>query len=225
MKKFLVLIALVCLFMCTVEVDAACAYGANVGDEFVCLVAEATQGNSKGTAYPENGTLVLKNYNGGSISYSSGLGNPVAPVTIKLVGDNYIDTESSFGLRVPLTGVEFVGNGTLTIRSRLAIATIDIDRPNQNVQLNNNVNTIKILAGDKVRETKEVSNNKTEENKIEKENVNTDDKTENENVSTDDKTANEGFDWSLILVLVCCGVSVVCLLMVGTMLLTRKKDK
>ena len=93
MKKFLVLIALVCLFMCTVEVDAACAYGANVGDEFVCLVAEATQGNSKGTAYPENGTLVLKNYNGGSISYSSGLGNPVAPVTIKLVGDNYIDSK------------------------------------------------------------------------------------------------------------------------------------
>ena len=76
MKKIKILfvsLLLLFVFVGTVNVNAACGSGAQVGGEYVCLVSGATQGNANGTAYPENGVLVLKNYNGGKITYTSGI--------------------------------------------------------------------------------------------------------------------------------------------------------
>ena len=62
--KLFVLLFLFCVCVGTLNVNAACASGVKVGEEFVCLASGSTQGNANGTAYPENGELVLKNYNG-----------------------------------------------------------------------------------------------------------------------------------------------------------------
>lgn len=63
MKKIkLLFVSLIVLFVFigTMQVNASCAIGAQVGEENVFLVRGATQGNANGTAYPENGVLVLK---------------------------------------------------------------------------------------------------------------------------------------------------------------------
>lgn len=210
MKKFkLLFVSLILLFVFvgTVNVNAACGSGAQVGGEFVCLVSGATQGNADGTAYPENGVLVLKNYNGGNITYSSGIGEPYGPTTIKLIGDNYITANDSYGLGVFTNGVNFIGDGTLTITSKLSIIGFNDNTPNKTPVLADTVNTIKIVAGEEKEEIKEVVEDTT---------------TEEEN-NTDVK--NEEVNWMLILVVVSCSVSVICLLVVMTTLLRLKKDK
>lgn len=210
MKKFkLLFVSLILLFVFvgTVNVNAACGSGAQVGGEFVCLVSGATQGNADGTAYPENGVLVLKNYNGGNITYSSGIGEPYGPTTIKLIGDNYITANDSYGLGVFTNGVNFIGDGTLTITSKLSIIGFNDNTPNKTPVLADTVNTIKIVAGEEKEEIKEVVEDTT---------------TEEEN-NTDVK--NEEVHWMLILVVVSCSVSVICLLVVMTTLLRLKKDK
>lgn len=208
-KLLFVSLVLLFVFVGTVNVNAACGSGAQVGGEYVCLVSGATQGNAAGTAYPENGVLVLKNYNGGKITYTSGIGEPYGPTTIKLIGDNYITANDSYGLGVFKNGVNFIGDGTLTITSKLAIIGLNIDKPNQTPVLADTVNTIKIVAGDKKVDTNEVV-----EDTI----------TEEEN-DTKVEAEKEEFDWMLILVVVSCSVSVICLLVVMTTLLGLKKDK
>lgn len=211
MKKIKILfvsLLLLFVFVGTVNVNAACGSGAQVGGEYVCLVSGATQGNANGTAYPENGVLVLKNYNGGKITYTSGIGEPSGPTTIKLIGDNYITANDSYGLGVFTKGVNFIGDGTLTITSKLAIIGFNDNTPNKTPVLADTVNTIKIVAGDKKEEeTNEVVEDTTTEEE------------------TDTNVEKEEVDWMLVLVVVSCSVSVICLLVVMTTLLGLKKDK
>lgn len=212
MKK--IIFGLICLLVCflALDVNAACGAGVSADGEFICLVTGATQANSKGTLYPENGTtLVMNNYNGGNISFSSGLGNPFKPLKIKLIGDNYIKAEDSFGLKVSLTGVEFVGDGTLTITSKAPIVAVDCvgDQSNASVYLSDNVSTVKIASGNSVTES-------------------SDDEVVNE--EQDDETVAEveeenSFDWTLLLVAGSCLVSVVCLIIVVVVLLNNRKGK
>lgn len=206
-KLLFVSLMLLFVFVGTINVNAACGSGAQVGGEFVCLVSGATQGNADGTAYPENDVLVLKNYNGGNITYSSGIGEPSGPTTIKLIGDNYITANDSYGLGVFTKGVNFIGDGTLTITSKLSIIGFNNNTPNKTPVLADTVNTIKIVAGDKKEETNEVVEDTTTEEE------------------TDTNVEKEEVDWMLILVVVSCSVSVICLLVVMTTLLRLKKDK
>ena len=209
-KLLFVSLILLFVFVGTINVDAACGSGAQVGGEFVCLVTGSTQGNSNGTAYPENGVLVLKNYNGGNISYSNGLGGPFVPTTIKLIGDNYITANDSYGLGVYSTGVNFIGDGTLTITSKLAIIGFDSNSQNRNPVLADTVNTIKITAGNAKEEiTEEVIEDTT------------DDDTNVEVVTDEDK-----HDWELVLIMFfCSGLIIAALLFIILILLVKNNKK
>lgn len=209
-KLLFVSLILLFVFVGTINVDAACGSGAQVGGEFVCLVTGSTQGNSNGTAYPENGVLVLKNYNGGNITYSNGLGGPFVPTTIKLIGDNYITANDSYGLGVYSTGVNFIGDGTLTITSKLAIIGFDSNSQNRNPVLADTVNTIKITAGNaKEENTKEVIEDTT------------DDDTNVEVVTDEDK-----HDWELVLIMFfCSGLIIAALLFIILILLVKNNKK
>lgn len=209
-KLLFVSLILLFVFVGTINVDAACGSGAQVGGEFVCLVTGSTQGNSNGTAYPENGVLVLKNYNGGNITYSNGLGGPFVPTTIKLIGDNYITANDSYGLGVYSTGVNFIGDGTLTISSKLAIIGFDSNSQNRNPVLADTVNTIKITAGNaKEENTKEVIEDTT------------DDDTNVEVVTDEDK-----HDWELVLIMFfCSGLIIAALLFIILILLVKNNKK
>lgn len=209
-KLLFVSLILLFVFVGTINVDAACGSGAQVGGEFVCLVTGSTQGNSNGTAYPENGVLVLKNYNGGNITYSNGLGGPFVPTTIKLIGDNYITANDSYGLGVYSTGVNFIGDGTLTITSKLAIIGFDSNSQNRNPVLADTVNTIKITAG-----------NAKEENTEEVIEDTTDDDTNVEVVTDEDK-----HDWELVLIMFfCSGLIIAALLLIIGILLVKNNKK
>lgn len=209
-KLLFVSLILLFVFVGTINVDAACGSGAQVGGEFVCLVTGSTQGNSNGTAYPENGVLVLKNYNGGNITYSNGLGGPFVPTTIKLIGDNYITANDSYGLGVYSTGVNFIGNGTLTITSKLAIIGFDSNSQNRNPVLADTVNTLKITAG-----------NAKEENTEEVIEDTTDDDTNVEVVTDEDK-----HDWELVLIMFfCSGLIIAALLLIIGILVVKNNKK
>lgn len=203
MKKILILLVVFSTILLGVEVNAACAFGANVGGESVCLTAGATAGNSNGTAYPEGSTLVLENYNGGNIQYTSGLGNTASPVKIKLIGDNYITAEESFGISTSITGVTFIGDGTLTIKSKLPLATVNFDSQNRNVTLSDTVTTVKILAGNSVVEKEET--------------------TEVEDTTTIEEKNTVEKDKTLPLVIICCAVSVICVVITLITSVVKKK--
>ena len=195
--KLFVFAFLLCVCVGILNVNAACGSGVTVGNEFICLVGDDTQSVANGTAYSENRILVLENYNGGRITYTNGLGG-YGPVTIKLIGDNYITANDSYGLAVLPKGVNFIGDGTLTITSKLPIVTFDPDKQDRTAPLADNVNTIKIVAGN--GSTKETTNDATIEN--------------NENANTKNVEVKEELDLTLILVIVCCCVSVTSLLFV-----------
>ena len=155
-------------------------------------------------------TLILKNYNGGNITYSNGLGGPFVPTTIKLIGDNYITANDSYGLGVYSTGVNFIGDGTLTISSKLAIIGFDSNSQNRNPVLADTVNTIKITAG-----------NAKEENTEEVIEDTTDDDTNVEVVTDEDK-----HDWELVLVMFfCSGLIIAALLFIILILLVKNNKK
>lgn len=208
MKKIFVLLTVFCIFLGAVEVNAACGVSAWADNEMVCLAKGTKDFKFNGTLQSDDGTLILNNYNGGSIKFSTGIGGEEIPDVIKLVGDNFIVAEDSYGIGAYSGGVVFVGDGTLTIKSKLPIATIS-NNPNHTVILSDTVNVIKILAGDKAIDSQEVID--TEENEIIEETV----------VPVDE---NE-LDWSLILVAVCCTISVICVIVVITTVTANKKKK
>lgn len=204
-NKLIVTVFLLGILMCSVNVNAACASGAEVSGEFVCLVEGATTGNSTGTAYPENKVLVLKNYNGGTISFTSGIGEPFNGSTIKLVGDNYITALDGYGILMFNTGINFIGDGTLTIKSKLPFSVKGV-----NASLGDTVTEIKIVSGSKLTENKTV----TEEN--------------NETTDTNSNiVAEEDNDSNLVIILlvVCCSISLISLLVCVTFMLSNKKAK
>lgn len=212
-NKLLLMTVLLAFFMSSVNVNAACASGAEVSGEFVCLVDGATAGNSSGTAYPENSVLVLKNYNGGSISFSSGIGEPFGGSTIKLIGDNYINADNGYGILMFNTGVKFIGDGTLTIKSKLPFS---VSRSTAN--LGDTVTEIKIVSGTKLNE----SNSVVEENKETTDNTtnNNSDVTEDENDNDNDNDSN----LVIILLVVCCVISLISLIICVTMLSNKKNN-
>ena len=204
-NKLIVIVFLLGILMCSVNVNAACASGAEVSGEFVCLVEGATAGNSSGTAYPENGVLVLKNYNGGTISFVSGVGDTIGGSTIKLIGDNYINADNGYGILMFNSGVKFIGDGTLIIKSKLPFS---VNRSTAN--LGDTVTEIKIVSGSRINESD--NDNVTEEN--------------NENTDTNsDIVAEEDNDSNLVIILlvVCCSISLISLLVCVTFMLSNKK--
>lgn len=204
-NKLIVTVFLLGILMCSVNVNAACASGVEVSGEFVCLVEGATAGNSSGTAYPENKVLVLKNYNGSTISFTSGIGEPFNGSTIKLVGDNYITALDGYGILMFNTGINFIGDGTLTIKSKLPFSVKGV-----NASLGDTVTEIKIVSGSRINESD--NDNVTEEN--------------NETTDTNsDIVAEEDNDSNLVIILlvVCCSISLISLLVCVTFMLSNKK--
>lgn len=108
------------------NVDAACAAQVHIGNDNLCLVDDSTDSNTNGTAYVETGILVLDNYNGKSIKFSSGLGNGFGQ-EIKVIGDNYITNEEGYGILYSISGLSFVGDGTLTIKSKIPFVARDFN--------------------------------------------------------------------------------------------------
>ena len=198
-NKLLLMTVLLAFFMSSVNVNAACASGAEVSGEFVCLVDGATAGNSGGTAYPENSVLVLKNYN-----------EPFGGSTIKLIGDNYINADNGYGILMFNTGVKFIGDGTLTIKSKLPFS---VSRSTAN--LGDTVTEIKIVSGTKLNE----SNSVVEENK-----ETTDNTTNNNSDVTEDENVNDS-NLVIILLVVCCVISLISLIICITMLSNKKNNR
>ena len=205
MKKIFITLIFALIFCCTSQVNAACAAGANIGNESVCLVKGSNTKISDGTAYAEDSTLVLNNYNGGNISYFM-MQDPVSTIKIKLIGDNYIKASDSYGILIPKTGIEFIGNGTLTIESKLSFAIVsDWYKYNTNeetISLNNDISTIKITAGN------------DDENDI-------DNKVEN---NTNENTTENNSDSNEMVLTVCCIICMVCTLSITILYLKNKKN-
>ena len=120
-KILMVGITLLSMLMCIGNAQAACASYAYVDGESICVIDGSSSSNKAGTVYnassSENIKIVLNNYNGGSIEFKNGLGsNPANGVTIELIGDNYITNETGYGILSYITGLNFVGDGTLNIK-------------------------------------------------------------------------------------------------------------
>ena len=218
MKKIIMFsIMLLGLLVFNNNVKAACGAGATVGGDWICLVTGATEGNSAGTAYAESSVLVLNNYNGGSIKFSSVIGTP-AKEEIKLIGDNYITSEDGYGILSLVTGVNFVGNGTLTIKSKMPFLSYDPDRAPESYNFDNNeVSIIKITVGEtkvNIEESKPADNDVTTEIK---------DETNNEK---EEVKVEENNNLIVIALVVSLCVSVLCLIvMIGLVAKNNKSKK
>lgn len=210
---FLSLFMLFCFFVFSIDVNAACAAGVSVGEESLCMVGDGAK-SSDGTAYIENSMLVLNNYNGGSIQQHSGLGNPVHGLKVKLIGNNYITNESGYGMLVSFRGVDFVGSGTLTIKSQMPIVAADFDRESSSYSGDGDVSIVKISGLDETSFGKD-ENKKEEQSAIE----------ENDKVETKKENTEEESDNKLLLVatLLSIFVSLACLVICITFILKNKK--
>lgn len=221
MKKtiFMTLLVLFSFFAFSNDVYAACAAGVTVGEERLCLVAGSTGSNAAGTASVENGVLVLKNYNGGYIRFDGA--NPFGGNTIKLVGDNYITNESGYGILSSVTGLNFVGDGTLTIKSKLPFVAADFTQQNVQYTYGDAVTTIKITAGEVKADVVDnnVSTNDNQDTSTEE--VKAEDNASDDNASESDSS----MDLTTILLIVSSVISVLCLIIVVVLLLNNKKSK
>lgn len=166
-KMFTIMGVLLCLFMFNDNVKAAClGNSVQLDDEYLFLNCACgvggectfeSQSNSNGTAYTkelENGyeILVLENYNGGSISHTGS-------ITVELIGENYITAKDGYGIlsrydnragaNANKTGeITFVGDGTLTIKSKVSFAKLNLANSVNgqfNIDMSNQpVSTVKI---------------------------------------------------------------------------------
>ena len=103
------------------------------------------------------------------------------------------------------SGVKFIGDGTLIIKSKLPFS---VNRSTAN--LGDTVTEIKIVSGSRINESD--NDNVTEEN--------------NENTDTNsDIVAEEDNDSNLVIILlvVCCSISLISLLVCVTFMLSNKK--
>ena len=212
-KIFLSLIFLLAICL-TTQVNAACASGVSIGNESVCLVEGSTTKISDGTAYAEGTTLVLNNYNGGNISYFF-MTHPLTQIRIKLIGDNYIDESNSYGLLIPKNGIEFIGDGTLTIKSMHSFATVNdwtkYNLKEEEILLGDNVSTIKISVGDNDTENNDTTNN---------DEISSD--TENNDTTNTENTFNNSIN---LLLLICCIVCVLCTTIIAIFYFKNKRNK
>lgn len=232
-KIFLIGLFLLSFFMFNRDVEAACGVSALVGDESVCIVSGSTEGNSAGTAYAEGGTLVLKNYNGGSIKFNSGLGNPSTGFVVKLVGDNYITNENGYGILFPVTGLNFVGDGTLTIKSKAPFVSSDFDGQNVQYTYGDAVTTIKISSGTLLNnsvveeDSSNSSNVEGNEPSVEANDSNSDQNNvsvENVDESSDNEVDEEN-DLTTILLIVSSIISALCLIVIIILVIKNSKLK
>lgn len=216
MKKIFLSLILLLAICLTTQVNAACASGVSIGNESVCLVEGSSTKISDGTAYAEGTTLVLNNYNGGNISYFL-MTHPLTQIRIKLIGDNYIDESNGYGLLIPKNGIEFIGDGTLTIKSKLSFATVNdwtkYNLKEEEILLGDNVSTIKISVGD---------NDATNNNDISNDNnENIENDAENNDRTNMENTFNNTID---LLLLICCIVCVLCTIIIIIFYFKNKRN-
>lgn len=244
MKKiFMFSIMLLGLLIFNNSVNAACGAGVYVDGELICLVTGATGGNKAGTAYVEDSTLVLNNYNGGNIKYFSGIGNP-SKEEIKLIGDNYITSEDSYGILSLLSEISFVGNGTLTIKSKMPFLYYDWGGvPDSLFFDNNEVSIITIISGETKsniekfnpsvnNQNSEIKQEIIEENTEKQEELNPSDNNKNnelqeesskENTEIQEEINNETKDKNDIILLVSLGFSILCLIVIIVLVIENIK--
>ena len=152
MKKIfsvIVIFMICCLVTPSRNVNAACAVSVTVDNEMICMVSGSASKNKNGTAYEEDGDLVLNNYDGGNIFFDSGLGNGFQPRKIKLIGENHIESDS-FGIKAFQPGIIFDGDGSLTISSKIPFVIFDTDsrEDEPDYQIIEASTTITVLAKD-----------------------------------------------------------------------------
>lgn len=236
MKKNLIIMVvfLFSLFAFVGNTEAACGSGVRLGDEALCLVSGCvgctytSQSIKNGTAYTkqlEDGSiiLVLDNYNGPKIEYYSSLGNPTKS-QMELIGDNYITNETGYGVLSFVTGINFIGDGTLTIKSKMPFVSTDAERQATTYFLDNNeVTTIKIVVGD--NDNKEVVDESTEEDNQKVEEIQ-----KNESENKDDSLMpidkkEEKNDLMTIALFVSSCISVLCLIIIVVLILKNNKLK
>ena len=216
-------------------VKAACATGVTVGDENLCLVSNCPIGatdctfeslsNQNKTAYTKQLTdgsiiLVLNNYSGKSITFYSGLGNPLGALKIELIGDNYITAEDNYGIQLLMSGLEFIGDGTLTIKSKIPFVAIDGDTQKTNINLDSSsVSTIKITAG----ENNQVSMDNTTNNK-ENNNELSNNSNEESNITNEDIVIEKNNLSTIVLITSLC-VSILCVIISVILVIKNNKLK
>lgn len=213
MKKiFMFIVMLLGLLVFNNNVKAACGYPVDVGDEMLCAVSDFSS-NEAGTAYIESGKLVLNNYNGGQIRIG-----PLSDLKIELIGDNYITNENGYGIRKQ-QNITFIGNGTLTIKSKIPVVDVGINN-SIDYTLTNYVGTIKISStnfGTNIEESKPSDKDESTEVK---------DETNNEiNTNQDEVKVEESSNLVVIALMISLCVSMLCLIAVIALLIRNSKLK
>ena len=221
-KKIVIVGAFILSFFAfNLNVKAACGAGVYVGDEVICLVSGSTESNNNNTAYAESSKLVLKNYNGGRIHFYSGLGNP-SKIEIELIGDNYITSEDGYGILAFTTGINFVGDGTLTIKSKMPFVSVDANREgstaDQTVNSDIPVSTIKIIVGEGNESKIDESPSSTEKN--EDVILESEDNKDNKDAVKEDKN-----DLIIIALIASCCISLLCLILSIVFIIKNNKLK
>jgi len=251
MKKNLIIMVvfLFSLFTFVGNTEAACGAGVSLGDESLCMstgcsagpgcasVTYTSQSIKNGTAYTkqlDDGSiiLVLDNYNGGSIKFYSGLGNPFSGEEIELIGDNYITNETGYGILSFVTGLNFVGDGTLTIKSKMPFVSTDADRQAATYFLDDNeVTTIKITAGENgnAEIVDEIPSSNNENIEVTPEEEKQENEVIDESTSSNDEkvevSREEKNDLMTIALFVSSCISILCLIIIVVLILKNNKLK
>ena len=132
------------------------------------------------------------------------------------MGDNYITNENGYGILSSINGLNFVGDGTLTIKSKLPFVSTDFGGQAVQYSYEDNVTTIKITVGE---DKTLVADNEVSEDNI------LDASTEEVNADDDTSESDSSMDLTTILLIVSCLISVVFLIIIVILLLNKKKSK